>query len=115
MENFNLTENKIELITNSIINIVGEVQYKTETTMFGNSPVVKYVATLNANIDTDGINAYIRRDDGDKAKSELQSGTKEIKDGLNKIDELIERYNKATTQAEKDKIRAEFSKLTEKF
>lgn len=109
MENYNLTENKIDLITNSIVNIVGEVQYKTETTMFGNSPVVKYVATLKANIDTDGINKYIQRDNGDKAQSELQSATKDIKDGLNKIDELIERYNKATSQAEKDQIRAEFS------
>ena len=115
MENYNLTENKIDLITNSIVNIVGEVQYKTETTMFGNSPVVKYVATLKANIDTDGINKYIQRDqknseDGKtSAQSELQSATKDIKDGLNKIDELIERYNKATSQAEKDQIRAEFN------
>ncbi len=104
-QNFNLTENKIEVITNSIINIVGDVQYKTETAMIGDSPVIRYIATLQANIDTEGINAYIRREDTDK----LQSAQKEIIKNLDKIDNLIERYNRATSQAEKDKIRAELS------
>lgn len=105
MQNFNLTENKIEVITNSIVNIVGEVNYTQKPFDLDGVPVVVYTATLQANIDTDGINAYINRED----KAEFQSMRREIIETLNKIDNLIERYNRATTQEEKDKIRAELT------
>ena len=62
MKNFNLTENKIDVITSSIINIVGDVKYSVETMVWGNSPLIKHIASLQANIDTDGLTAYINRD-----------------------------------------------------
>lgn len=104
MKNFNLTENKIEVIASSILNIVGDVKYAVETMVWGNSPLIKHIATLRANIDTDGLTAYLRRDAGEKTQSELQSTTKDIKENLDK------RYNKATNQAEKDKISVAFSR-----
>ena len=108
--NFNLTENKIEVITNSIVNFVGEPQYKTESMMWGNSPAIKYVVTIQANIDTDGINAYIKNAN----ESNIKSSQKDIKDNLNKIDKLNEQYNSSTSKDEKDKIRAEFNEADKK-
>ena len=111
VQNSRLTENEISVMTNSIVNIVGEVDYRRESMMWGDSPVLKFTATLRANINTDGISAYLQRQRGDEngAVSQIQSGEREITDGLNKVDTLNERYRSATTQQEKDAIRAEYS------
>ncbi len=116
MQNSTLTENEVSLITNSIINVVGDVNYEHKPFQQDGVPAILYTATLQANIDSDGITAYIQRqneqrnkDGGRGSESQIQFADKEIKDNLDKIDNLIERYNRATTQSEKNKIRAEFS------
>lgn len=45
----------------------------------------------------------------------FQSGERDITDGLNKVDTLSERYRNATTQQEKDKIRAEYIQADRKI
>ena len=107
IKNSALTTNDIQVLTNSILNIVGEVQYTKTPFINSGVPSVIHTATLQANIDTDGINDYIKRD----TKTKLKSAQDDIKSSLSEIDALIEYYSKATSQAEKDKIRVEFNQV----
>lgn len=106
VKNSQLTKNDIQVLTNSILNIVGEVQYTKKPFINDGVPLIVHTSVLNAKIDTEGINTYICN----KKQFKLQSAQEDIKADLNKIDTLIEHYNKATSQVEKNKIRAEFKK-----
>ncbi len=63
-ENSKFTQQEILAITNKIISIV-DVNYRTEIFKLENTDklFIRYVATLTANIDTDGINDWLKRDD----------------------------------------------------
>ena len=110
VENLNLTKNDIQIVTNNIISIVGDVKYNRKPFDLDGVPSIVYTATLQTKIDTDGITEYLNRADKENI-SKLESTNEEFKNELDKIDILIERYNKATSKAEKDKIRAEFNKV----
>ena len=56
--NTRLTENEIAAITNNITELVGDVSYTQTPGEVDGVPVVVYTATLQANVDTEGIRDY---------------------------------------------------------
>ena len=76
-----------------------------------------YKATLKATIDTDGIYAWLKRDDKEKVTIIQQNDS--LQDAIQKNDELIEdlkeKYNRATSQAEKDSIREQMNDADREF
>ena len=68
----------------SITNIVGEVRYERKTATVDGLPVVIWTATLEANVDTDGLVDYIKRDDKDKVTIVRQNNS--LQDAIAKND-----------------------------
>ena len=68
-ENSKLTVDEISAVTNNITELVGEVDYSEKTfQLTEQSTAVMVVAKLTAKIDTDGIFAYLKRDEQERAK-----------------------------------------------
>ena len=113
--NTRLTENEITAIANNITELVGDVSYTQIPGEVNGVPVVVYTATLQANVDTDGIQKYLERNETDRAFIVRESNTtkKEIDDNLAKIEDLNQRYNKAESEKEKENIRKDFKETDE--
>ena len=116
-ENFNLTKNEISAITNNILNIVGKVEYDQKISTVKDMPVVIHIAKLKANIDTDGIKNWLNLDAEERNKIIAQNIEieKVSAENNNRIENLKLQYNNATSQVEKDKIRAELDSLDKEF
>ncbi len=115
--NFRLTDDDISAVTNNITNIVGEVRYERKTATVDGLPVVIWTATLEANVDTDGLVDYIKRDDKDKVTIVRQNNS--LQEAIAKNDaqvaDLKEQYKRATTQAERDRIRKQLNDTDRDF
>lgn len=83
--NAKITYDEISAVTNNITNIVGEVHYDSKVADADGESVIIWTATLTANIDTDGIFDFIKRDDKDKVTIIQQN---------NQLQETIEKNNK---------------------
>ena len=116
-KNFNLTKNEISAVTNNIINIVGEVKYEKKISTVKDMPVVIHTAKLKANIDTDGIKNWLKLDAEERNKIIAQNIELEkiSAENNNRIEDLKTKYTNATSQAEKDKIRAELDSADKEF
>ena len=106
-----LEANEITAIANNITEIVGEVNYTRQPGEVHGEPVIVYTATLKAKVDTDGIKAYLAKDDNEKYNLTRQSEQtqREIKDILSEIEMLGEQYGKAASEQEKERLRNEFA------
>ncbi|MBO4779952.1 MAG: hypothetical protein J5497_04875, partial [Selenomonadaceae bacterium] len=116
--NAQLTDDEISAVTNNIIEIVGEVQYdKKIIPLSDTQTTILYTATLKAKIDPEGIYDYIKRDDKDKVTIVQQNN--DLQDAIQKNEELAksltEQYNRATSQAEKDRIRQQMKQADRDF
>ena len=116
VENFNLAANEISAITNNITNVVGEVKYESSVAEVDGMPVVIWTATLQANIDTDGIKNYLDRDDKEKITivQQNESLQKDRIENDKKVEELKKRTAKAT-DAEKSELEKEFAQVDKEF
>lgn len=103
--NANLTNDEISAVTNNIIKVsdvkIVPVSFETD-----GEAGLKYVATLKASIDPEGIYDFIKRDNKEKVTIVQQNNS--LQDAIAKNDALIEdlkeQYKSATSQAEKDRI-----------
>lgn len=109
--NTRLSAKEITAITNNITELVGEVKYTQTPTEADGVPVVVYTATLQANVNTDGIKKYLERGEEERITivSQSEQSQKDIAGSLEKIEQLNEAYNKAQSEEEKEKIRGEFA------
>ena len=109
--NTRLSAKEITAITNNITELVGEVKYTQTPTEADGVPVVVYTATLQANVNTDGIKKYLERGEEERITivSQSEQSQKDIAGSLEKIAQLNEAYNKAQSEEEKEKIRGEFA------
>ncbi len=116
-ENSKLTQQEIFAITNNITNIVGEVDYAQEILPVDDDKVIRYIATLTANIDTDGINDWLKRDDKNKVTIiEQNETTGKVADENDKqFDALKTQYDNATNQQDKDRIKTEIEQVDKEF
>ena len=116
--NSELTDDEVSAVTNNIIEIVGDVHFdKKVIPLSEQQTTFLYTATLKARIDPDGIFDFIKRDD--KEKVTILNQNKDLQDAIQKNDELAasltEQYNRATTQAEKDRIRKQMNDADRDF
>ena len=85
--------------------------------MSDSQTTILYTATLKARIDTDGIFAFIKRDEKEKVTI-IQQNT-QLQDAIQRNDKqteaLIKKYNKAKTQTEKDSISKQIKQLENEF
>ena len=93
------------------------MRYERKTATVDGLPVVIWTATLEANVDTDGLVDYIKRDDKDKVTIVRQNNS--LQDAIAKNDaqfeDLKEQYKRATTQAERDRIRKQLNDTDRDF
>lgn len=115
--NTKLSAGEITAISNNITEVVGEVSYTQTPGEVNGVPVVVYTATLQANVDTDGIKKYLERDEKEKAVIVRESNQtrQEINDSLAKIENLNQRYNKAGSDKERESIKRDFNLTDEKL
>ena len=109
--NTKLSAKEITAISNNITEVVGEVSYTQTPGEVNGVPVVVYTATLQANVDTEGIKKYLAQGEKERVAIVQQSNESErnIKASLTQIEKLNEEYGKADSEQEKEKIRHEFS------
>ena len=109
--NTKLSAKEITAISNNITEVVGDVKYTQTPTEADGVPVVVYTATLQANVNTDGIKQYLERGEEERIiiASQIEQSQKDIAGSLEKIERLNEAYNKAQSEEEKEKIRSEFA------
>ena len=116
-ENARLTVDEISAVTNNITEIY-DVNYSEDIRpLTEQSTAVIIVATLKAKVDTDGIAAFLKRDENDRAKiveqnNDLKSA---VKANDARVEDLKRRYNESTSQTERDKIKAEITSLDKRF
>ena len=108
--NSELTDEEVSAVTNNIIKVsdvkIVPVPFEAE----GEAGLM-YRATLKATIDTDGIYAWLKRDDKEKVTIIQQNDS--LQDAIQKndkqIEDLKEKYKRATSEAEKNRIRKQMT------
>ena len=112
-----LSAKEITAISNNITELVGEVKYTQVPTEADGVPVVVYTATLQANVDTAGIQKYLEKDEKEKVTivSQVEKSQQDVNNCLREIEKLDEQYNKASSEQEKEKIRREFDAVDKKL
>ena len=115
--NTRLTENEIAAITNNITELVGDVSYTQVPGEVNGVPVVVYTATLQANVDTEGIRKYLEKAETDRVAIVRQDETvqKDLKDSLTRIEKLNEQYQRAESEEKKEQISREYSEADRKL
>lgn len=113
-----ITETEINAVAQNVLEIVGEVHYDKKKVSFGaKNPIVLYTAKVKTKIDLNAVAEFIKRDDRDKATIVEQN--EQLQDVIAKNKEhakaLVEQYKRATTQAEKDRIREEMKQAVYDF
>ncbi len=116
--NSELTDDEVSAVTTNIIELVGAVQYENKTfQLTDQTTAVVVVATLKAKIDPEGIYAFIKRDE--KEKFTIVQQNTGLQDAIAKNDkefeDLKEQYKRATSQAERDRIRKQLNDADRDF
>ena len=115
--NARLTEAEINAVAQNILKIIGEVHYEKKKVFLGAQRKILYTAKIKTKIDLTAVVEFIKRDDRDKATIVEQN--EQLQDAVEKNKErakaLIEQYNLATTQIEKDRIREEMKQAVYDF
>ena len=95
-----ITDDEISAITNNTI-VFSNVEIESVSNELSN---ITYKATIEAQIDTNGIEDFLKRDDKDKVK--IIDSDKRLKAEIRKNNSIVEiikaQYNRASSQAEKD-------------
>ena len=115
-ENARLTADEISAVTNNIIDI-SDVQVDSKPFEVDGEPGVIWTVTLKATIDPEGIWDFVKRDDKEKVTIVQQNNT--LREGFAKNDEQVadlkEQYKRATSQAERDRIRQQMKQADRDF
>ena len=114
--NNELTDDEVSAVTANIIEIVGDVHFdKKIIPLSDNQTTILYTATLKAKIDPDGVYDFVKRDD----KVTIVQQNTQLQDAVQKNDELAasltDRYNRAASQAERDRIRKQMEQADRDF
>ena len=114
--NSELTDEEISAVTNNIIS-VSDVQIKGEPFEVNGEAAIMYKATLKARIDPNGIFDFIKREHKEKLTIVEQNNslTAAINHNDKEVDDLKERYSRAETQADKDKIKQQMVQADKNF
>lgn len=111
-------DDEVSAVTNNIIELVGDVHYdKKIIPLSEQQTTLLYTTTLKAKIDPDGISDWLNRDAKDKVTIVQQNST--LQNAASENDklaaDLTEQYQRAKTQAEKDKLRKQTEQADRDF
>ena len=106
--NAKITDEEISAVVNNTIE-VNDVTYEQKIFKINGEHVSIWTATLTTGINTDAINDFIKRDEREKIIIVQQNN--QLQDAIEKNDKMIESLKKqrATTQADKDRIRKQMN------
>ena len=113
-----LTDDEITAITSNAWQLVGEPQYsRTVKQVSDETTIIVWTATVEVNVDDSEIQSWIKRDDKEKFNivTQTREAQKASEENDRKIEDLREKYNRATSQAEKDNIRKQMTDADRDF
>ena len=102
-----LTDDDITAITSNAWQLVGEPKFTREIINHSDdTQIIVWKATIEVNIDDSEIQSWIKRDSTEKFNiiNQTREAQKLSEENDKKIEDLREKYNRATSQAEKNKI-----------
>ena len=105
--NSELTDDEVTAITSNAWQLVGEPKFTREIINHsGDTQIIVWKATVEVNVDDSEVQSWIKRDGKDKSTiiSQTNEAIKSSEENDKKIEDLREKYNRATTQSERDSI-----------
>lgn len=105
--NSELTDDEITAIASNAWQLVGEPKYSSKIVKGSDeTSIIIWTATVEVNVDDSEIQSWIKRDDKDKSTiiTQTREAQKVSEENERKIEDLREKYNRATSQAERDSI-----------
>ncbi|MBR0261520.1 MAG: tetratricopeptide repeat protein [Selenomonadaceae bacterium] len=116
--NSELTDDEVTAITSNAWQLVGEPKFTREIINHSDdTQIIVWKATVEVNVDDSEIQSWIKRDDKEKSTiiTQTREALKSSEENDRQIEDLREKYNRATTQAEKDKIREQMNDADRDF
>ena len=113
-----LTADEITAVTNTITEIVGDVDYSEKLFQLTEQSTATVVAAkLTAKVDTDGIANFLKLNEKDRVKIvEDSNRLKKAADTNDKnVEDLKRRYDKTDSQTERDEIKTQINSLDREF
>lgn len=113
-----LTADEITAVTNTITEIVGDVNYSEKLFQLTEQSTATIVAAkLTAKVDTDVITNFLKLNEKDRVKIVEDSNRlkKAADDNDKQVENLKRRYKETDSQAERDKIKTEINSLDKEF
>ena len=105
--NSELTEDEVTAITSNSWKIVGEPKYSRKIINHSDdTQIIVWKVTVDVSVDDSEIQSWIKRDEKDKSTiiSQTKEAIKSSEENDKKIEDLRKKYNRATSQAERDSI-----------
>lgn len=114
--NSELTDEEVSAVTNNIIK-VSDVKIKPVPFEANGVAGIMYEATLKAEIDTDGIYNWLKRDEKDKVTIIQQNDSLQeaIQKNDKEFEDLKEQYKRATSQIERNRILEQMNQVDRDF
>lgn len=116
--NSELTDDEVTAITSNAWQLVGEPKFTREIINHsGDTQIIVWKATVEVNVDDSEIQSWIKRDEKDKSTiiSQTREAQKASAENDKKIEDLREKYNRATSQAERDNIIKQMNDADKEF
>ena len=113
-----LTDDDITAITSNSWELAGEPKYdKSIKNLTDETLIIIWKSTVEVNVDDSEVQNWIKRDSKEKLTiiSQTRDAQKFSEENDKKIEELREKYNQTTSQAEKNKIRQQMDDLDRDF
>ena len=116
--NNELTDDEVLAITSNSWQLVGEPKYTRKIINHsGDTQIIVWTATGEVNVDDAELQSWLKRDDKDKSTiiTQTREAQKSSEENERKVEDLRERYNRAMSQAERDKIRQQMNQTDRDF
>ncbi|MBE8950626.1 MAG: tetratricopeptide repeat protein [Quinella sp. 3Q1] len=116
--NSELTDDEIIAITSNSWQLVGEPKYsRTVKQISDETSIIVWTATVEVNVDDSELQNWIKRDAKEKSTiiNQTREAQKSAEENERKIEDLREKYNRATSQAEKDNLRKQMTDADRDF
>ncbi|MBD3879512.1 MAG: tetratricopeptide repeat protein [Quinella sp. 1Q5] len=116
--NSELTDDEVTAIMSNAWQLVGEPKYSSKIVKGSDeTSIIIWTATVEVNVDDSEIQSWIKRDSEDKTKiiNQTREAQKASEENERKIEDLREKYNRATSQAEKDSLRKQMTDADRDF
>lgn len=116
--NSELTDDDIIAITSNSYKIVGEPKFTREIVKHSDeTSIIVWKVNVDVQVDDSEIQSWIKRDNKEKSTiiSQTRSANEASDENERKIEDLREKYNRETSQTEKDSIRKQMKDTDRDF